>query len=221
MPKTPSKTSSSSSGSGTGSAVKTSPPGSRAGSPTPSVATLDQEIKLDKVKITPFSDAKDWESTLFELKLVLRQVWRDKTLDIARYITDETYAASVYGTPSQKKADELIYYVLSTGSVHGSFARNAIIAALNKTAQPHIADNEGLDLLLYFNNIFVFHDEHATSLPIAQQKFHSLKQKNNESANTYIARVDLAVSSLSKLGEPGSFAEHLDFRSCKRPTLRI
>jgi hypothetical protein len=28
-----------------------------------------------------------------------------------------------------------------------------------------------------------------------------LKQKNNETANNYIARVDLAVSSLSKLGE--------------------
>ncbi len=165
---------------------------------------MDQEIKLDKIKITPFSDAKDWESTLFELKLVLRQVWRDKTLDITQYITDETYAASVYDTHSQKKVDELIYYILSTGSVRGSFARNAIIAALSTTAQPHIADNEGLSLLLYFNNIFVFHDEHATSLPIAQQKFHSLKQKKNETTNNYIARVDLAVSSLSKLGEPVS-----------------
>ena len=128
----------------------------RTSSPTPSAATLDQEIKLDKIKITPFSDAKDWESTLFELKLILRQVWRDKALDITQYITDDSYAMSVHGTHSQKKADELIYYILSTGSVRGSFARNAIIAALSKTAQPHIADNEGLRLLLYFNNIFVF-----------------------------------------------------------------
>jgi hypothetical protein len=116
MPKgtgtTPLKTSS---GSSSSSALKNSPSGSRASSPTPSAAALDQEIKLDKVKITPFSDAKDWESTLFELKLVLRQVWRDKALDITQYITDETYAASVYGTHSQKKADELIYYILSTG----------------------------------------------------------------------------------------------------------
>ena len=49
----------------------------------------DYDIKLDKIKITPFSDAKDWESTLFELKLILRQVWRDSALDIISYITDD------------------------------------------------------------------------------------------------------------------------------------
>ena len=208
MPKqtgtTPSKAPMGSPGSSSGSVIKGSPIASRASSPTPPAATLDREIKLDKVKITPYSDAKDWESTLFELKLVLRQVWSDPSFDIAQYISDKTYAASVLGTRSQKTADELIYYILSTGSVRGSFARNAIIAALNKTAQPHIADNEGLSLLLYFNDTFVFHDEHATSLPIAQQKFHSLKQKDKETANNYIARVDLAVSSLSKLAEPVS-----------------
>jgi hypothetical protein len=46
--------------------------------------------------------------------------------------------------------------------------------------------------------------EHATSPPIAQRKFHALKQKNNETASAYISRVDLAVSDLTKLGEPVS-----------------
>ena len=89
----------------------------------------DYDIKLDKIKITPFSDAKDWESTLFELKLILRQVWRDSTLDIISYITDDSYAQSVDGSKSQLKADQLIYYILSVGSVRDSFARNTIIAA--------------------------------------------------------------------------------------------
>ncbi len=83
MPKTPIK-----SGSG-------SPPLSMASTSsafTAPVPAEDQDIKLDKIKITPFSDAKDWESTLFELKLILRQVWRDSKLDIISYITDDSYA---------------------------------------------------------------------------------------------------------------------------------
>ena len=131
----------------------------------------DYDIKLDKIKITPFSDAKDWESTLFELKLILRQVWRDSTLDIISYITDDTYAQSVAGSKSQMKADQLIYYILSAGSVRDSFARNTIIAAQSKTAIPYIPDNAGLCLLQHFNATFVSNDEHATGLPIAQKKF--------------------------------------------------
>jgi hypothetical protein len=174
-------------------------------SPSPSAAATaspkEHEIKLDKIKITPFSDAKDWESTIFELKLILQQVWRDSKLDIIQYTSDDKYALSVAATASKQKADKLLYYILSTGSVRGSFARNTIIAAQNKTAQPYIQDNEGLCLFNHFNSIFVTNDEHATSLPIAQRKFHALQQKNNEKASDYIARVDLAVSNLAKLGE--------------------
>ena len=47
-------------------------------------------------------------------------------------------------------------------------------------------------------------EEHKTSLPLAQKNFHSLQQKSKESASAYIARVDLAVSNLTKLGEPVS-----------------
>jgi hypothetical protein len=47
-------------------------------------------------------------------------------------------------------------------------------------------------------------EEHKTSLPLAQQNFHSLRQKAKESASDFIARTDLAVSTLSKLGEPVS-----------------
>jgi hypothetical protein len=39
---------------------------------------------------------------------------------------------------------------------------------------------------------------------LAQQNFHSLRQKQKESAADYIARTDLAVSTLAKLGEPVS-----------------
>ena len=181
--------------------------GSSSSSPpsTSSTAKQDEfEIKLDKVKIIPFSDSKDWESTVFELKLILQQVWRDSALDIIRFLTDKKYALSVHGTPSQVKADKLIYYILSAGSVRGSFARNTIIAAQSSSAQPHIPDNEGLLLFDHFEATFVSYDEHATNLPIAQKKFHALKQKNNETASAYIGRVDLAVSDLAKLGEPVS-----------------
>ena len=162
----------------------------------------DQEIRLDKIKqIPPFSDAKDWESTVFELKLILQQVWRDKNLDIIKYLSDDTYASSMDGSVSKSRADKVIYYILSSGSARGSFARNTIIAAQSKTAQPHIPDNEGLRLYNHFDATFVSNDDHASSLPIAQKKFHSLQQKNNEKASDYIARVDLAVSNLAKLGE--------------------
>ena len=102
----------------------------------------DIDLKLDKIKITPFSDSKDWESTVFELKLLLRQAWKDPSLDIIKYLTDERYAANESSSPAATKANQLIYYILSVGSVRGSFARNAIIAAQSSTAQPHIKDNE-------------------------------------------------------------------------------
>jgi hypothetical protein len=141
---------------------------------------------------------------VFELKLILQQVWRDTTLDIIRYLTETKYALSEKGSPAQVKADKMIYYILSSGSVRDSFARNTIIAAQSTTAQPHIPDNEGLQLFNHFDQLFVSKEEHATSLPIAQRKFHSLQQKNNKKASDYIARVDLAVSNLTKLGEPVS-----------------
>jgi hypothetical protein len=101
-----------------------SPGSGRAASADP-----DIDLKLDKIKITPFSDAKDWESTVFELKLLLRQAWKDTSLDILKYITDDRYAAGVRTFSSAIKANQLIYYILSVGSVRGSFTRNAIIAA--------------------------------------------------------------------------------------------
>jgi hypothetical protein len=56
--------------------------------------------------------------------------------------------------------------------------------------------------LQHFNDTFTSNDEHATGLPIAQKKFHSMQQKPNETAKDYISRVDFAVSTLTKLGEP-------------------
>jgi hypothetical protein len=159
---------------------------------------------LDKIKITPFSEAKDWESTVFELKLVLKQAWKDQTLDIGLYLSDDKYAATKAKTKEAATADKLIYYILSVGSVRGSYARNAIIAAQSPTAQPHIDEDDGYSLFKYFNSIFTSTEEHKTSLPMAQQTFHSLRQKQKESAADYIARTDLAVSTLAKLGEPVS-----------------
>jgi hypothetical protein len=202
MPKTPSKTGSSSPIATTASAF-TAPQSSSSSSST-AAATEEYDIKIDKVKITPFSDSKDWESTVFELKLILQQVWSDKALDIIKFLIDKKYALSAQGSPQQIKADKLIYYVLSSGSVRGSFARNTTIAAQSPSAQPYIPDNAGLLLYDHFEATFVSNDEHATNLPIAQRKFHALKQKNNETASAYIGRVDLAVSDLTKLGEPVS-----------------
>jgi hypothetical protein len=162
------------------------------------------DIKLDKIKITPFSDAKDWESTIFELKLILKQVWKDTSIDITRYITESKYTISLSYSAALSKADELIYYILSVGSVRGSFARNLIMAAQFPTAQPRIPENSGLVLLDYFNSVFLATEEHATSLPLAQKTFHSLKQNAKESASAYISRAELAVSSLTKLHEPVS-----------------
>ena len=178
-----------------------SPSAGRAASADP-----DIDLKLDKIKLTPFSDAKDWESTVFELKLLLRQAWKDTSLDILKYITDDKYAATAQtsASASATKANQLLYYILSVGSVRGSFARNAILAAQSSTAQPHIPDNEGLELFKHFNSTFISTEEHKTSLPAAQRTFHSLKQKTKESASVFIARTDLAVSTLNKLGEPVS-----------------
>ena len=188
---------------------KSSRSGSKSRSPSAGRAASvapDIDLKLDKIKLTPFSDAKDWESTVFELKLLLRQAWKDTSLDILKYITDDKYAATAKTSASASaiKSNQLLYYILSVGSVRGSFARNAILAAQSSTAQPHIPDNEGLELFKHFNSTFISTEEHKTSLPAAQRTFHSLKQKTKESAYEFIARTDLAVSTLNKPGEPVS-----------------
>jgi hypothetical protein len=183
---------------------KTPTKGGGGTSSKPSVSNPDLDIKLDKIKITPFSDGKDWESTLFELKLILKQVWKDPSIDICSFITDKRYAASLSPSPELSKANELIYYILSVGSTRGSFARDLIMAAQSKTAQPHIPENAGLELLQYFDAVFLSTDDHATRLPLAQKTFHTIQQTSKESANAYISRVDLAVSSLTKLKEPVS-----------------
>ena len=149
MPKTPVKTSTS---------PVTVPSTVPSSSPSSVAATGEQEIKLDKIKITPYSDSKDWESTVFELQLVLQKVWLNPSLDIIRYLTETKYALSEMGSSAQVKADKLIYYILSSGSVRDSFARNTIIAAQSSTAQPHIPDNEGLQLFNHFDQLFVSKD---------------------------------------------------------------
>ena len=77
---------------------------------------------------------------------ILKQVWKDPSIDICNFITDKRYAASLPPSPELSKANELIYYILSVGSTRGSFARDLIMAAQSKTAQPHIPENAGLSL---------------------------------------------------------------------------
>ena len=67
MPKTPTKAGG---GSSTSKSRSPSPTSKKPSDP-------DIDLKLDKIKITPFSEAKDWESTVFELKLLLKQAWKD------------------------------------------------------------------------------------------------------------------------------------------------
>jgi hypothetical protein len=92
-------------------------PKSRSPSPTGKTTQADPDIDLkqDKIKITPFSEGKDWESTVFELKLLLRQAWKDTSLDIIKYLTDASYAAQESHSPAAAKANQLIYYILSVG----------------------------------------------------------------------------------------------------------
>jgi hypothetical protein len=135
MSKTPSKSASGASSPAPISSLKKS-------APDPGI-----DLKLDKIKIASFPEAKDWESTVFELKLLLKQAWKDTSLDIARkYLSDDKYALNVSTTMAAATADQLIYYILSVGSVRGSSARNAIMASQSKSAQPYIAENEGLEL---------------------------------------------------------------------------
>ena len=158
---------------------------------------------------------------MFELKLILQPVWIDTSLDIIRYLTETKYALSAMGSPVQVKADKLIYYILSSGSVRDSFARNTIIAAQSSTAQPHIPDNEGLQLYNHFDQLFVSKDEHATSLPIAQRKFHSLQQKNNEKASDY-NYCSCGFGCVQPYQTRGArLSKHMDFHSGERPSLRI
>jgi hypothetical protein len=111
MPKTPIKA-----GGGSSKSRSPSPTSKKPSDP-------DIDLKLDKIKITPFSEAKDWESTVFELKLLLKQAWKDITLDIGLYLSDDRYAAGIKKTKAAITADRLIYYILSVGSVGPSPVR--------------------------------------------------------------------------------------------------
>jgi hypothetical protein len=115
--------------------------GGSGGASSPPVANPDLDIKLDKIKITPFPDGKDWESTLFELKLILKQVWKDPSIDITRYITEKRCAASLSASLALSKANELIYYILSVGSTRGPFARDLIMAAQSTTVSTNDLPN--------------------------------------------------------------------------------
>ena len=150
MPKTPTKA-----GGGFSTSRSPSPTSKKPSDP-------DIDLKLDKIKITPFSEAKDWESTVFELKLLLKQVWKDPTLDIGQYLSDDSYAASKTKSKAAITADRLIYYILSVGSVRGSFARNAIIAAQSTSAQPHIPEDDGFSLFKYIFSIQFSHQPKNT-----------------------------------------------------------
>ncbi len=77
--------------------------------------------KLMKGNLPQFSDEKDWEAIIFELKLILARVWSHKeALDITDFMTHPNY----HNSPSEDmeiRADNLIHYALTTSAKKDSY----------------------------------------------------------------------------------------------------
>ena len=119
----------------TRSGLEPTPPRSRTASPTPSQqskrpslthsakhtssaeemdAKDDKAIqKIMKSKLPSFSDEKDWEAAIFEIKLILARVWPHKEdMDITDYMTNSYYGRSIT-EDLETRADHLIYYAMT------------------------------------------------------------------------------------------------------------
>jgi hypothetical protein len=98
--------------------------------------------KVMKGKLPEFSDEKDWEAAIFELQLVLDRVWPHKDrMDIMDYLTNAYYRPS--SRDMELRADNLIYYILTTSARRDSYAKLQILAACHKDAVPCVMVNEG------------------------------------------------------------------------------
>jgi len=90
---------------------------------------------------------------------------------------------------------------LSMAAERGSFAKTKIMSARHQSAQPRVMKGEGLKLFNLLNQTFVSAESHSANLPSAQSDFYSMKMTKKETADSYIARMDAAVSLLSEQGE--------------------
>ena len=153
-----------------------SPSISRAASPTPSqqskhlslthsakrTSTADEmDAKDDKAiqkimksKLPTFSDEKDWEAAIFEIKLILARVWPHKEdMDITDYMTNSTYRRT-HTEDLETRADHLIYYALTMSAKKDSYAKLQILSASHRNAIPCVMVNEGKKLFLLFEGQF-------------------------------------------------------------------
>jgi hypothetical protein len=158
--------------------------------------------KVMKGKLPEFSDEKDWESAIFELKLVLARVWPHKdVMDIVEYLTTSYYHKSHLTRDMETRADNLIYYVLTMSAKKDSYAKLQILAACHRDAIPCVMVNEGKKLYQLFQSQFTMTTLHQASLPTVRVEFYAIAQSPTETILTYTSRVDIIVSTLAKLGE--------------------
>ncbi len=99
------------------------------------------------------------------------------------------------------RADNLIYYALTTSAKKGSYAKLQIVAACHRDAVPCVLVNEGKKLFQMFQGLFTMTNLHQASLPTIRAAFHAITQHENESILAYTSRVDIIVATLAKLGE--------------------
>ena len=177
--------------------------------PTARSKEEEDDIKDDKAiqkimkRILPqFSDEKDWEIAIFELKLVRARVWphRDE-MDITDYMTNNHYCWSLTDD-METRADHLIYYALTMSAKKDSYAKLQIMAACHRDAVPCVLVNEGKKLFQLFQGQFTMTNLHQASLPIVRIEFYAIIIQNaTETILAYTSRVDIIVATLAKLGE--------------------
>jgi hypothetical protein len=202
----------------------TPPPGSRTISPIPShlskhtslggsvikhTSTAEENDikdekaiqKLMKSKLPLFSDEKDWEAAIFELKLTLDRIWPHKDeMDITDYMTDPGHRRSLR-EDMETRADNLIYYALTMSAKKDSYAKLQILSASHINAVPCVMVNEGKKLFQLFEGQFTMANLHQASLPAVMVEFYAITQGAKESVLAYTSRVDIIVATLAKLGE--------------------
>jgi hypothetical protein len=88
--------------------------------------------------------------------------------------------------------------------------------------------NEGKKLFQLFQSQFTMTTLHKASLPAVRVDFHSIQQKPNETILAYTSRVDIIVSTMSKLGEKVSTGAWIyalgnglrdEYKECKKGIL--
>jgi hypothetical protein len=156
--------------------------------------------KIMKSTMPKFSDEKDWESAIFELKLVLARVWPHREdMDIIDYMINPLFRSITLDM--ETRADHLIYYALTMSAKKDSYAKLQIMAACHMEAIPCVMVNEGKKLFQMFQGQFTMTNLHQASLPTVRVDFYAITQGDTETILAYTSRVDVIVATLAKLGE--------------------